>query len=241
MSSTLHTLTIVVSLMSVSAMAQDLQSDATQDAMQTAPSESASAGGESVGADQGGFMGFGQKKMQRVKALPLPSSRSSRPLIASAQTAGMRDVNPSFPMKRSKPALGELSTDFPARMVYLNGRNISTVREQQLDGVSVRIDAHGNLHISAPHYEVQDSTHYRPLLPRDIPRVSKPAPQVDEPLLSRGRFSKSPAGGEGSNLSAPNAVPPVEADEEGEGSDQSSVSAPKPAMPSAGTTKPAAQ
>ena len=182
-------------------------------------------------------MGFGEKKLQRMKSVPLPTARSSRPLFASAQTAGVREVNPSFPMRRSKPNVGELSTDFPARMIYLNGRNISSVREQQLEGVNVRIDANGNLHISAPHYEVQESTHYRPLLPRDVPRVSKPAPQNDEPLLSRGeRFSKSPAGGEGSNLTSPGAVPPVEVDEDAESGTAAPAAPAKSASPSTNST-----
>jgi len=236
MRSSLHTLSAVfLSLISGTALAQDAQTGAAQDtppAVQADPAAAGSSGEQSVGSASGGFMGFGEKKLQRMKGVPLPTQRSSRPLLASAQTAGVREFNPSYPVRRSKPNVGELSTDFPARMIYLNGRNISAVREQQLEGVNVRIDANGNLHISAPQYEVQESTHYRPLLPRDVPRVSKPVPQNDEPLLSSGgRFSKSPAGGEGSNLTAPGAVPPVEVDEENDASSQAPAAPQKSAAP----------
>ncbi|MEN9530542.1 MAG: hypothetical protein RI932_2415 [Pseudomonadota bacterium] len=240
MRSFLHTFSVFVFLLvPVPAFAQDAQTGGALDAApaaQTEPGTPTSSSDQNAGSASGGFMGFGEKKLQRVRGVPLPTQRSSRPLFAAAQTGSVRDINPSYPIRRSKPNVGEMSTDFPARMIYLNGRNISSVREQQLEGVTVRIDSNGNLHISAPQYEVQESTHYRPLLPRDVPRVSKPEPQNDEPLLSRGgRFSKSPAGGEGANLTTPGAVPPVEVDEESEAPVQAPAQAPaspqKPASP----------
>ena len=160
-------------------------------------------------ARQDGFFGAGaEKQMQKVRGLPLPT-RAPRQLYAASQSAGDREFNSSFSLRRSKQSIGELTTDFPARMVYLNGKNVSSIREQQLEGVNVRIDVNGNIHILAPHYEVQESTHYRPLLPHDLPKVSKPAPLVEEPLLS-GRHSKpSNKIEEVKNLQATGGVPPI--------------------------------
>lgn len=206
---------LLMALVSAQAAAQDAQPS-------TASADAGSAGnGDDTGSrGGGGFLGIGgQKPLQRVRGIPLPN-RSSRPLLASAQSAGSRDANPAFLGRRSKPMIGELTTDFPARMIYLNGKNVSSVRDQQLDGVNVRIDSNGNVHILAPHYEVQESTHYRPLLPNDVPKVSKPVPAVDEPLLS-GRHSKAAAPTDSAKpLQATGAVPPVEMDE----ADQQSAS-----------------
>jgi hypothetical protein len=188
-----------------SSYAQELQPAAFPDAQERSalPSDST----ETINTGRGGFLGLGgQKPLQRVKGIPLPS----RPQRYAANTAVGQGNAPfdSAPMatsRRSKTISGDLTTDFPARMIYLNGRNISSVRDQQLEGVNVRIDAHGNVYISAPHYEVQESTHYRPLLPNEVPRVSKPSVSNEAPLLP-GRYSKS----------APQqrpAVPPVESDD----------------------------
>lgn len=204
----------VVSLVSAAAFAQDSQSGVGQDVSKDSQTESGTeraSGEQTVGISGGGFMGLGEKKLQLTKSIPLPTRNSSRPLFASAQSVGAREISPAYPTRRSKPNVGELSTDFPARMVYLNGKNISSVREQLLEGVRVRIDSNGNLHISAPHYEVQEFTHYRPLLPRDVPRLSKPAPQNDEALFERDKlYTKSPAGKDSSSMAEPGVVPPVD-------------------------------
>ncbi|MEY4064644.1 MAG: hypothetical protein RIR26_852 [Pseudomonadota bacterium] len=166
-------------------------------------------GGDDLsGRDSGGlFSGGGQKPLQRVRSIPLPQARGGMGATVTA-SASPRESSPVLGYRRSKPQLSELTTDFPARMIYLNGKNISAVRDQQLEGVTVRIDAHGNVHISAPHYEVQESTHYRPLLPGDVPRVSKPSVPEDEPLLL-GRQKKAEALPETQNGSNSSPVPPV--------------------------------
>lgn len=155
------------------------------------------------------FSGGGSKPLQRVRSIPLPQARSNSGAWVTA-SASSKDSAPLMGYRRSKPQMSELTTDFPARMIYLNGKNISTVRDQKMDGVTVRIDANGNVHISAPHYEVQESTHYRPLLPRDVPRVSKPAAAAEETPLLLGRQQKADPPVESQNSKNFGDVPPVQ-------------------------------
>lgn len=156
------------------------------------------------------FSGGGSKPLQRVRSIPLPQARSNSGSWVTA-SASSKDSAPLMGYRRSKPQMSELTTDFPARMIYLNGKNISTVRDQKMEGVTVRIDANGNVHISAPHYEVQESTHYRPLLPRDVPRVSKPAAAAEEaPPLLLGRQQKADPPLESQNPKNFGDVPPVQ-------------------------------
>lgn len=191
-------------------VAQDMQMGSTAEESPRSAQQSDST--ESLNNGRGGFLGIGgQRPMNRVNGIPLPT-RGTR-MAANSQGGGYQaSSGDSFPVaggRRSKAPVGDLTTDFPARMIYLNGKNISSVRDQQLDGVSVRIDANGNVHISAPHYEVQESMHYRPLLPSDIPKVAKPRVGRDAPLL-QGRYSK-PASKPVDSVSG--AVPPIEAED----------------------------
>jgi hypothetical protein len=156
-------------------------------------SNSANAGTtEESDFSQGGFFGLGaQKPMKRVRGINLPEQQV-RSGFSNAQQAHSQTSPVEFMQTRkfSKPETGAPTTDFPARVIYLNGRNVSSVRDQTLEGVNVSIDSHGNIHIIAPHYEVQESTHYRPLFGKDVPRFSKPVPS-------------------GANLSNPNSIPEV--------------------------------
>lgn len=196
---------------------------------------------EGINTGRGGLFGIGgQKPMRRVAGIPLPARQNK--LAANGipgQSNVYRDSAPTFPMRRSKQMVGDLTTDFPARMVYLNGKNISSVREQQLNGVNVRIDAQGNLYISAPQYEVQESSHYRPLLPNEVPKVGKPSVSSEAPLFP-GRFSKA-APLEKSEASA-GAVPPISS-EDGEAAEMAPVASAKAgakdANPAQETAKPA--
>lgn len=190
--------------------AQDTQMGSTAEESPRGAQQSDST--ESLNKGRGGFLGIGgQRPMNRVNGIPLPT-RGNR-MAANSQGGGYQPAGgDSYPIaggRRSKAPVGDLTTDFPARMIYLNGKNISSVRDQQLDGVSVRIDANGNVHISAPQYEVQESMHYRPLLPNDIPKVGKPRVDRDAPLL-QGRYSK-PASKASDSVSG--AVPPIEAED----------------------------
>ena len=60
---------------------------------------------------------------------------------------------------------------FPARFVYLNGKNIGTVRNQQLENVKVFVDESGNVNITAAHYDVQQDSSYHPLFASEVPAL----------------------------------------------------------------------
>ena len=187
------------------AQAQDFQTGAVSDGQERSAGVNDST--ESLNTGRGGFLGIGgQKPLQRVKGIPLPTRQNRYAANSfSGQAGGSFDSAPLMQSRRTKPMSGELTTDFPARMIYLNGKNVSSVREQTLENVNVRIDAQGNVYISAPHYEVQESTHYRPLLPNEVPKVGKPSPSSDSPLM-QGRHSKSAP-------SQRSVVPPVETED----------------------------
>lgn len=82
------------------------------------------------------------------------------------------------------------TTRFPTRLVYLNGQNITATKNQTLENVSVRIDEMGNIHLTAPHYEIATDSSYHPLLPSELPRFPKDQIRIDG--LPQGVFSKDP-------------------------------------------------
>jgi hypothetical protein len=61
-----------------------------------------------------------------------------------------------------------------ARSIFLNGADVSGVRNQSMNDVSVHIDELGNVMISAPQYKVHDRSRYHP-----INKQKKPAHQAD--------------------------------------------------------------
>ena len=80
------------------------------------------------------------------------------------------------------------TTRFAPRLVYLNGINVSDLKDQTLANVNVRIDAQGNIHVTGEHYEVSQDTSFHPLLPTELPRVPK---AMTQPLdLPQGIISK---------------------------------------------------
>ncbi len=60
------------------------------------------------------------------------------------------------------------ATSVPFRLVRLNGVNISGVRNQRMENVTVVIDEHGNLDVRAPHLEAVEDTAYVPLFPSRV-------------------------------------------------------------------------
>lgn len=169
------------------------------------------------------------------------------PRGAADETPLMRVTDPSFVKIGGVPLPGQLSpgfvpqggirkvqgleacTQFPARLVFLNGANISTVREQDLQNVSVTIDQNGNLHLKAAHYEVNTDSSYHPLLPSELPRLPKPVPAPDG--LPHARYSKE--------TGRPSEGTPSEArtDVPSDAEVQSSAVRTQPAAPSSRTQK----
>lgn len=80
------------------------------------------------------------------------------------------------------------TTQFPGRIIYLNGVNISSLRNQELQNVKVKIDDNGNVQIHAPHYEALQDTSFHPLIPKELPRF--PKAQFTPQDAPEGRFSK---------------------------------------------------
>lgn len=106
--------------------------------------------------------------------------------------------------QRMQPAYE--TTRFPSRMVYLNGQNITATKNQTLDNVTVRIDEMGNIHLTAPHYEIATDSSYHPLLPSELPRFPKDHIRIDG--LPQGVFSKDPQAARlDSGNTAPNPEP----------------------------------
>ena len=117
--------------------------------------------------------------MKKVAGVPLPNGRDSRDVPPVASTR-------SLPGRKSLPY--EPSTVFPARSLFLNGVNIGSVRDQELENVTVKIDAEGNIHLFAPHYDVREDTSYHPLMPQELPRFPKAGPVPEG--LPQGPYSK---------------------------------------------------
>ncbi len=85
---------------------------------------------------------------------------------------------------------GSFETTYsPGRIIYLNGENISSVREQALENVTVHIDKSGNIHIEAPQYEVSADQSYHPLLPKELPQFKKENIYEKMPIPN-GTYSK---------------------------------------------------
>jgi hypothetical protein len=55
------------------------------------------------------------------------------------------------------------ATEASGRSIYLNGTDISSVRNQNLKDVTLTIDEKGDIFITASHYQVSEQTHYAPL------------------------------------------------------------------------------
>ncbi len=69
----------------------------------------------------------------------------------------------------------------PLQSVFLNGENVVGLRNQTLHGVTVRFDAHGNISIDAPHYEIEYDTSFHPLLPEELPQMQKQRSALPQP------------------------------------------------------------
>lgn len=125
--------------------------------------------------------------VERVGAVPLPIPNYSNLPIAEA--------NSSIETTKSKGTGNRLydSTFMPGRIIYLNGENISSIRNQELEGVKVNIDKSGNIYIDAPQYEVSSEQSYHPLLPKELPQFKKESVYEQLPV-PKGTYSKQASG-----------------------------------------------
>lgn len=117
-------------------------------------------------------------------------------------------------------ALG-VATPALARTLYLNGTDISSARNQTLQGVNVRIDGGGNIFIEAPHYQVHEENTYTPLsqwhkeernqpaskLPDNLTKVTPPAEKVEPPKTEPVKTEASPTPPAATNSAAPTEKP----------------------------------
>lgn len=78
-----------------------------------------------------------------------------------------------------------LSAATAARVIYLNGVDISSAKNQTLEQVNVRIDAQGNVYVEAPQYEVQQESTFVPLSRQMPPHPNLPEHKAPGPLTQR--------------------------------------------------------
>lgn len=121
--------------------------------------------------------------VERMGAVPLPiPAYGNMPVSQNMQSTG--SLNSAQMRKGSFE-----STYMPGRVIYLNGENIGSIRNQELENVNVRIDQNGNLYIEAPQYEVASEQSYHPLLPKELPQFKKENIYEQMPL-PQGVYSK---------------------------------------------------
>jgi hypothetical protein len=66
-----------------------------------------------------------------------------------------------------------------ARSIFLNGADVSGVRNQSMNDVSVHIDDLGNVMISAPQYKIHDRSRYHPINKQNKPTHQTSAISAD--------------------------------------------------------------
>jgi hypothetical protein len=105
--------------------------------------------------------------VERVGSVPLP--------IQDIQNSNLQQKNFDSSKLLDRHIRKETfeTTYVPGRAIYLNGENISSVRNQDLENVHVQIDPNGNIYIDAPQYEVNTEQSYHPLFPKELPKFPK--------------------------------------------------------------------
>lgn len=100
-------------------------------------------------------------------------------------------------------SLSSLAAVGAGRVIYLNGVDISSAKNQSLEQVNIRIDAQGHIYIEASQYEVQQDTTFVPLsrqmpLHPNLPEHKIPGPmskQVEAPA-SKQELASPPETGD---------------------------------------------
>jgi hypothetical protein len=115
---------------------------------------------------------------ERVGSVPLPTPQTIENTINPQPTPTVAIPASDIPIRSRKvePDLKKNmfeTTYIPGRMVFLNGININSIRNQDLENVNLKIDNNGNIYIESPQYEVTAEERFHPLLPQEIPKFPK--------------------------------------------------------------------
>jgi hypothetical protein len=134
--------------------------------------------------------------VERVGAVPLPiESYNNVPLNRMFENDNRET---KFPVHKGSYE----TTYFSKRMLYLNGENINSIRNEVLENVNVNIDENGNIHIEGPQYEVRAEQSFHPLLPKELPKFKKD--NIYEQLpMNQGSYSKQTGQAVSSGVEAP--------------------------------------
>ncbi len=127
--------------------------------------------------------------VQRVGSAPVPIPIQSIELMASPSLTIQRPQGATIqPIPVAPKKLPYDTTYMTGRVIYLNGVNISSVKNQELENVNIHIDNNGNINIDAPHYEIGVEQSYHPLMPSELPKF--PKSDFREAPVPKGVFSK---------------------------------------------------
>jgi hypothetical protein len=110
-------------------------------------------------------------------------------------------ISPKTPAEKSLERLSSYS-----KVIYLNGVNITSARNQEMTNVSVKIDESGNIFLVAPQYDVSVKKSYRALIPEEYPSYKKE--KSNAPLKigkNKGAVSKTVSKLESANHETQNA------------------------------------
>ncbi|MDQ3234613.1 MAG: hypothetical protein M3Q07_22645 [Pseudobdellovibrionaceae bacterium] len=103
-----------------------------------------------------------------------------------------------------------------ARVIYLNGADISSAKNQSLEQVNVRIDGRGNVYIEAPQYEVQQESTFVPLSRQtpahpNLPVHRSPGPLPNEVEMPASKGDLASPAETGDTMNQPESAPPTSA------------------------------
>ncbi len=114
------------------------------------------------------------------------------PILSVAETSS------SLSIDSAKPVLSG------QRSIFMNGVDISSARNQDLRNIHLRIDEHGNVFITAPHYQVTEEETFTPLSSvKHYDQQIKHQPPQERANVANGSGSAIPSSGSALNQ-APN-------------------------------------
>lgn len=127
--------------------------------------------------------------VQRVGSVPLPIPTQNIEMMAAPSVTIQKPQGIVIqPAQISPKKLPYDTTFMMGKIIYLNGVNISTIKNQTLENVNLRIDNNGNIYIDAPQYEIGVEQSYHPLMPNELPKF--PKSELQDSNLTKGTYSK---------------------------------------------------